>query len=191
MIFVVSLFACDKADCCNKSDEKCKHATEQGCDKPCDKHKDCPKGEKCKDKANCQHKDCPKSDKCKNHGKHQDVTEVDSEKPSKGCNKGGMDKCKMKGKKCGSMGKMTNSGEEKIIYYTCPMDSHKHIRSREAGKCSECGMDMVAGVITTEDKADFYGCPMLMHSHIRSDKPGLCDRAGGCGMNLEPMRLVK
>ncbi|MBL7052260.1 MAG: hypothetical protein ISS00_00755 [Candidatus Marinimicrobia bacterium] len=77
---------------------------------------------------------------------------------------------------------------ERLIYYTCPMDSHKHIHHREMGKCEECGMSLVAGVITTEEKMDFYGCPMLMHSHIRQETAGKCDE---CGMALKPMRLVK
>ena len=34
----------------------------------------------------------------------------------------------------------------KIMYYTCPMKSHKHIHSNEAGKCPECGMELVAAV---------------------------------------------
>ena len=168
MVMVISLFACDKANCCNNNDGKCKHAVEQGCDKPCDKHKD-----------------CPKDGKCKHHKQNENTTEMSEGTPHKGCKKGGVDKCKMKGKKCGSM---MDNDDEKLIYYTCPMDAHKHIRGREAGKCSECGMDMVAGVITTKEKADFYGCPMVMHSHIRSDEAGACK---DCGMNLEPMRLVK
>ncbi|MBC8479107.1 MAG: hypothetical protein H8D46_01480 [FCB group bacterium] len=77
---------------------------------------------------------------------------------------------------------------EHLIYYTCPMDEHKQIHSREAGKCSECGMKLVPGVVTTEAQMDFYGCPMLIHSHIRQEEPGRCD---DCGMVLMPMRLVK
>ncbi len=89
--------------------------------------------------------------------------------------------------KCPKMAEVQNQDEERLIYYTCPMESHKHIRSREAGKCEECGMTLVAGVTTSEEKMDYYGCPMLMHSHIRSDKPGTCDQ---CGMKLLPMRLA-
>ena len=33
--------------------------------------------------------------------------------------------------------------EEKIAYYTCPMESHKHIQSAEPGKCPECGMKLM------------------------------------------------
>lgn len=83
------------------------------------------------------------------------------------------------------------SGEidgERLIYYTCPMESHKHIHSREAGNCTECGMKMVPAVVTKADHAEFYGCPMEAHSHVRSDKPGVCE---SCGMKLKPMRLVK
>ncbi len=81
----------------------------------------------------------------------------------------------------------TAQQEERLIYYTCPMDSHKHIHDRNPGKCTDCGMTLVAGVITSEQKMDYYGCPMLTHSHIRSEKDGNC---GQCGMKLKPMRLV-
>ncbi len=80
----------------------------------------------------------------------------------------------------------TPAGEEKLIYYTCPMESHKHIHSREAGTCPECDMTLVPGVVTTEDKMDYWGCPMLIHSHIREDAPGRCVE---CKMELKPMRL--
>ena len=80
------------------------------------------------------------------------------------------------------------AGEEKVIYYTWPMESHKHIHSAEAGTCPECNMTLVPGVITTEDKMDYYGCPMLIHSHVREDAPGKCDE---CKMDLKPMRLQK
>ncbi len=80
---------------------------------------------------------------------------------------------------------MTMDGE-KLIYYTCPMESHKHIHSREAGSCPECGMALVQGVVTTEDKMEYYGCPMLIHSHIRETEPGRCVE---CKMELKPMRL--
>ena len=78
--------------------------------------------------------------------------------------------------------------EEKIAYYTCPMESHKHIQSAEPGKCPECGMEMEKAVFTEEKDAEFYGCPMPSHSHVRSDKPGKCDE---CGMTLKSMRLSK
>jgi len=77
---------------------------------------------------------------------------------------------------------------EKIIYYTCPMESHKHIHSSAPGTCPECNMTLVPGVITSEDKMEYYGCPMLIHSHIRHDKPGRCEE---CKMELKPMRLKK
>jgi hypothetical protein len=79
------------------------------------------------------------------------------------------------------------SGEQ-TIYYTCPMDSHKHVHASEAGKCPECGMTMVKGVVTSVDKMEYYGCPMETHSHIRSDNPGKCPE---CKMELKPMRLAK
>ena len=77
---------------------------------------------------------------------------------------------------------------ERMIYYTCPMESHKHIHSREPGTCSECNMTLVPGVITSEDKLEDYGCPMLIHSHVRQEGPGRCDE---CKMELKPMRLKK
>jgi predicted RNA-binding Zn-ribbon protein involved in translation (DUF1610 family) len=77
---------------------------------------------------------------------------------------------------------------DKAMYYTCPMETHKHIHSQEAGKCPECGMELVAVIEADESNKDFYGCPMPMHSHVRSDQPGKCDE---CGMDLMPMRLKK
>lgn len=78
------------------------------------------------------------------------------------------------------------TGEERVIYYTCPMESHKHIHSGEPGTCSECNMTLVPGVITTEDKLEYWGCPMEIHSHVREDAAGRCDE---CKMELKPMRL--
>jgi len=77
---------------------------------------------------------------------------------------------------------------EKLIYYTCPMETHKHIHSSEPGTCSECGMTLVEGVVTTADKMEYYGCPMEIHSHVRQDEPGRCAE---CKMELKPMRLKK
>jgi len=78
--------------------------------------------------------------------------------------------------------------EEALIYYTCPMDSHKHVHSSEPGTCSECPMALVKAVTTSEEKMDFYGCPMEAHSHIRGEEPGTCSE---CSMKFKPMRLVK
>ena len=84
---------------------------------------------------------------------------------------------------------MTDSEtEDNVMYYTCPMESHKHIHSNKAGKCDECGMALVAVVGSDESNMDFYGCPMPVHSHVRSDQPGKCSE---CGMDLMPMRLKK
>jgi len=80
-----------------------------------------------------------------------------------------------------------SADEEKMIYYTCPMESHKHVHSREAGKCPECEMTLVPGVVTAEDKMEYWGCPMLIHSHIRHEESGRCEE---CKMELKPMRLV-
>ncbi len=77
---------------------------------------------------------------------------------------------------------------DKAMYYTCPMETHKHVHSQEAGKCPECGMDLVAVVGADENTKDFYGCPMPIHSHVRSDQPGKCDE---CGMDLKPLRMEK
>lgn len=79
-------------------------------------------------------------------------------------------------------------GGEKLIYYTCPMESHKHIHSSEPGSCPECNMTLVQGVITSVDKMEYYGCPMKIHSHIRHENPGKCEE---CKMELKPMRLKK
>lgn len=76
--------------------------------------------------------------------------------------------------------------EESIAYYTCPMDSHKHIRSSSPGSCSECGMKLVPAVEVDSESADFFGCPMPEHSHIRSGSPGTCTE---CGMKLKPFKL--
>jgi hypothetical protein len=78
--------------------------------------------------------------------------------------------------------------DEQLIYYTCPMEEHKHVHSAEQGKCTKCGMDLVAGVVTDTTRMEYYGCPMEIHSHIRSDESGTCEE---CGMKLKPMRLVK
>ncbi|KAA3618766.1 MAG: hypothetical protein DWQ05_07335 [Calditrichaeota bacterium] len=86
-----------------------------------------------------------------------------------------------------SMAEVAGKGE-KLIYYTCPMESHKHIHSKEAGKCPECQMEMVAGVVTSDEQKEYYGCPMLTHSHVRKEEAGKCEE---CGMFLKPMRLVK
>jgi len=90
-----------------------------------------------------------------------------------------------------SAGKMDHnqmSKAENIAYYTCPMESHKHIHSAEAGACPECGMALVAATEVSPDQADYFGCPMPSHSHIRADEAGQCPE---CGMNLKPYKLEK
>jgi hypothetical protein len=77
---------------------------------------------------------------------------------------------------------------EKLAYYTCPMEEHKHIHSNEPGKCPECSMDLVAVIETNEEIKDYYGCTMAADSHVRHDKSGKCEE---CGMELKPMRLQK
>ncbi|HDY74921.1 MAG TPA: hypothetical protein ENH49_00190 [Candidatus Marinimicrobia bacterium] len=97
---------------------------------------------------------------------------------------------KMQGNKPMKMQKTMNKekGEEAIAYYTCSMESHKHIYSTEPGECPECGMKLVKAVLTDEKEADYYGCTMPSHSFIRSEKPGKCPE---CGMELKPMKLKK
>lgn len=77
---------------------------------------------------------------------------------------------------------------EKIMYYTCPMEAHKHVHSHEPGNCPDCGMDLVRVVQTDETDFEFYTCPMPEHSHIRHSEPGECEE---CGMKLVPARLEK
>ena len=83
---------------------------------------------------------------------------------------------------------MDKTTDEQIIYYTCPMEEHKHIHSDKAGKCPECNMDLVAAVTTDGDNKEYYGCPMEVHSHVRHQEPGKCPE---CSMELKPMRLTK
>ena len=78
--------------------------------------------------------------------------------------------------------------EESLIYYTCPMESHKHVHSAQPGTCPECQMVLVRGVTTSVENKEFYGCPMETHSHIRLSEPGTCPE---CTMALKPMRLDK
>ncbi|MEE9165939.1 MAG: heavy metal-binding domain-containing protein [Candidatus Neomarinimicrobiota bacterium] len=77
---------------------------------------------------------------------------------------------------------------EKIMYYTCPMEAHKHVHSQEAGNCPDCGMDLVSVVQTDGTDFEFYTCPMPEHSHVRHSEPGECDE---CGMKLLPVKLGK
>ena len=95
----------------------------------------------------------------------------------------------MKKADAGVMAKTMDAADgEKLIYYTCPMASHKHVHSSEPGVCPECNMTLVPGVITSVDKLEYYGCPMEIHSHVRQDAPGRCPE---CKMELKPMRLKK
>ncbi len=73
-----------------------------------------------------------------------------------------------------------------VVYYTCPMESHKHIHSMEADTCTECEMALIPVVKGNDENHDFYGCPMVEHSHVRSDEPGVCAE---CGMTLEPLKF--
>jgi hypothetical protein len=78
------------------------------------------------------------------------------------------------------------TSDVKTYYYTCPMESHKHIAGTKSGDCSECGMKLVAAVESTSDDAEYYGCPMANHSHIRHKETGKCEE---CNMDLKAMRL--
>ena len=73
-----------------------------------------------------------------------------------------------------------------MYYYTCPMDSHKHVHSTEPGQCPECNMALVKVVEATVDTAAFFGCPMPVHSHVRKDQSGRCPE---CNMELKPMKM--
>ena len=39
---------------------------------------------------------------------------------------------------------MKNASKERIIYYTCPLEAHSHVRQQEeeAGICDDCGMEL-------------------------------------------------
>jgi len=102
----------------------------------------------------------------------------------------GHDSMKMHDHKAMEMkqGMEKEKGTEKALYYTCSMESHKHVRSSEPGKCPECGMNLVKVVEVDEREADFFGCPIPGHQHIRSDEPGKCPEDG---MLLLPMKLKK
>jgi len=78
--------------------------------------------------------------------------------------------------------------ESHVVYYTCPMESHKHIHSMKADTCDDCGMALVPVVKGTDADHEFYGCPMAEHSHVRSDEPGTCAE---CGMALVPLKFSK
>ncbi len=90
---------------------------------------------------------------------------------------------------CGSQKKeKSKTTSEDIVYYTCPMESHKHVHSQKPGNCPDCGLKLVPAIKAEEANADFYGCPMPEHSHIRHSDPGNCEE---CRMKLVPMKLVK
>ncbi len=69
------------------------------------------------------------------------------------------------------------------VYYTCTM--HPDVRLANAGKCPECGMDLVKKTVKNEAKGNksdaltSYVCPM--HPEETSEKPGKCPK---CGMAM-------
>jgi Heavy metal binding domain len=62
--------------------------------------------------------------------------------------------------------------------YICPM--HKDVSSKVAGKCTKCGMALVA--VGSGDDHEFYACPM--HPDVMSNKEGKCSK---CQMALKKM----
>jgi len=73
--------------------------------------------------------------------------------------------------------------EEKTLsgIYTCPMDEHSHIVQYGPGKCSLCGMKLVA--VEKTSGRTIYVCPMPEDS-VFSTEPGKCPK---CGMKLVKM----
>ncbi len=60
------------------------------------------------------------------------------------------------------------------LQYSCPM--HPGMVMDKPGKCSECGMNLVA---SKKEQMKIYTCPM--HPDATSDKAGKCSK---CGMDL-------
>jgi FtsP/CotA-like multicopper oxidase with cupredoxin domain len=60
------------------------------------------------------------------------------------------------------------------VTYACPM--HPDITSEEPGRCTKCGMKLLA---TQAPRLASYACPM--HPEVVSDQPGHCPK---CGMKL-------
>jgi plastocyanin len=62
------------------------------------------------------------------------------------------------------------------VVYICPM--HKDVSSKVPGKCTKCGMALVAA--GTGEEQEFYACPM--HPDVMSNKEGKCPK---CQMALK------
>lgn len=62
--------------------------------------------------------------------------------------------------------------------YTCPMPEHFHILQYGAGKCPECGMELVP--VEKTNNSEVYHCPMA-ECQIVSNESGRCPK---CGMDL-------
>jgi|GEM_PF-575621 len=103
------------------------------------------------------HDQMPDSTMKKNMNNHDstDMRDRDSMKME------GHDSMKMHDHKAMEMkqGMEKEKGTEKALYYTCSMESHKHVRSSEPGKCPECGMNLVKVVEVDEREADFLVVP--------------------------------
>jgi FtsP/CotA-like multicopper oxidase with cupredoxin domain len=70
-------------------------------------------------------------------------------------------------------------GADGALIYTCPM--HPEVVSDEPGRCSSCGMKLIAQAAPTG-----FACPM--HPEVTSET---ADRCPQCGMKLIPARLVR
>ncbi|NQV50971.1 MAG: hypothetical protein HQ507_10760 [Candidatus Marinimicrobia bacterium] len=122
-------------------------------------------------------------DKTADQGKDQTIMKHDKQNEMSHANH---DHSKMNMSSDSKMDQGQMNSTESIVYYTCPMESHKHVHSQNPGDCPECGMTLVPVVETATVEADFYGCPMPEHSHVRADAAGKCPE---CGMQLKPMKI--
>lgn len=84
-------------------------------------------------------------------------------------------------------GKANMELQKDSVSYTCPM--HADVKLAKAGKCPQCGMDLVKATgkagkdkdkeVKKSDALTSYTC--TMHNDVISDKPGKCSK---CGMDL-------
>ncbi|MDO6429965.1 heavy metal-binding domain-containing protein [Flavitalea sp. BT771] len=73
--------------------------------------------------------------------------------------------------------------------YTCPM--HLDVTSNRPGKCSKCGMTLVAKKVDKKARSNkpYYTC--TMHPEVISDKPGKCPKCGMVLVKKEPVNHDK